>query len=199
MTRWKSIGVIAWALVLVLAVGAVLSFSYVKSVLGNATEQVHQAQAIADELRLRSARLDSQLDAFDAQGRENVQFLEQQGRQMAAMRAFCTSERISGNRDLGYVCGNTPTLSQVDFGQFLVLENKAAAQRGRGNFAASIERYREASEKWPDIKNQYVDVADGFALRQMILLEGQAYGLYRLGKLDEAEQAIDKALSRIAR
>lgn len=189
---WKSIGIIAWALVAILAFGAFFSFFYVRSLL-------HDAEVSIAAADLLNARNESQIDAFAAASRQSRQFIEQQNarfvRNADTLRDYCQLQEGGQDRRWLQLCENVNSFFQEDsYATLILLDLKASAQRGSGDFADSIDTYAEAIEKLAQLEPRYTGAMDEYALKRMTLLEGQAFGLYRLERFGEAREVIDAAL-----
>jgi hypothetical protein len=151
-------------------------------------------------MRLSAAQLSSQLDAVDAAARENAQFLELEGvwraETLDTVTRLC---RIAGgSQDAAVItlCGNRQSLfAENEYAPVLLLETRAASARGRGDFESSVAAYQTAYDKLSEVQHVFTGVEDELALRRMVMLEGQAFGLYRIGgQMDEAAKRIDAAL-----
>lgn len=193
MKIWKSIGVVAWALVIILAIGAYLSFLHVKTILETADERIAAAE-------LLSAQMGSQMDAYDAAARESLQYIEMETERLTSnqesIARLCRMDRNGQNPTIASLCANLEYLgSGNDYSKFLQIETKAASERGAGEFAASLETYGEALTELATIENLFIGNESEYDLKRMTLLEGQAFGLYRLDRLEEARARLDQALA----
>lgn len=185
---WEKLSKIAWGIAAAVFVGTVAALLLL-------TSQLREARETIAESEIAAARLDSQVKALSAAARENVQFLhvgEETGR---ALSTICEIGANSADTGLLTICANRSLFRRTEFfGPTLIAETEAAAARGAGEFELSIRKYGTAEESLQKIEEYYDLSPQEFDLRRMMYLEGQAYGQFRSGNLDQARGLIESAL-----
>jgi hypothetical protein len=191
--NWTRLNYIVWSLVILVTVAGWVSLERLRSQLEQAEEKIGEAE-------LLTAQLGSQMDAYDAAARESLQYIEMETERLTSnqesIARLCRMDRNGQNPTIASLCANLEYLgSGNDYSKFLQIETKAASERGAGEFAASLETYGEALTELATIENLFIGNESEYDLKRMTLLEGQAFGLYRLDRLEEARTRLDQALA----
>lgn len=186
MDIWGYLSIAAWILFAAILVFGVASYSKLQS-------QISQLQSLNELERLRSAERDSQLDALDEMSHESLEFLKERTGQLAGLVKYC-DDHPTQDAGLANLCSAAKSATQANYAGYLSKLQDATASRGRAEFEDSVNKYAEVLRAVDEVSDFGAEISGEPALRKMLALEGQAYGLYRQGRLKAARHKIDAAL-----